>query len=428
MPDHRSSGRTDVRRDADRAVRLTRRALGRRGIATVAAAALAAGLPIATPASAAPVDTTLEWYDATAAAVATGTRPQVSNSRAWAISWLAAARAVRTAPASAPGRYRDAALATAVHTALSALIPDHAPTLDVALRTTLDRIPDGPAKERGVAAGRREAHSVLARRAGDGLDPADVNPPYPTPDPAPGVWQPTPPAFAPAQQAGTRFATPFLLDRADRYRPGPPPAPTSARYRADLAEVRAYGRADSTVRTARQTDTATFWLGSSLTLYTGILRAALSQSDRPTAGRVTLVALFHVALVDTQIATSDAKYTYLRWRPVTAIRADGDPGWTPLHDTPAHPDYPSGHNTYAGAAEGVLTALAGARARTPYTIGSPSQPGVTRTYTDWRRPREENVDARVWSGIHTRTADEVGVRLGRDVAAHTLRNAARLFT
>ncbi|WP_460806677.1 vanadium-dependent haloperoxidase [Micromonospora zhanjiangensis] len=278
-----------------------------------------------------------------------------------------------------------------------------------------------------MSAGRTEARSLLGRRADDGLDPASVNPTYPAPAAEPGVWQPTPPTFTPAQQAGTRFARPFLLDRADRYRPGPPPALTSARYRADLAEVRAYGAADSTVRTPAQTDTATFWLGSSLTIYTGILRAALARSTRPIAERVTLVALFHVALVDTQIATSDTKYAYLRWRPVTAIRAGDDPTWTPLHTTPAHPDYPSGHNTYAGAAEGVLTALVGPRARQPYTVTSPSQPGVTRTYTDWRGPTRENGDARVWSGIHTRTADEVGVRLGRDVAAHTVRNAYRLF-
>ncbi|WP_405433503.1 vanadium-dependent haloperoxidase [Micromonospora sp. NBC_00617] len=406
---------------------LTRRGW-RRGAAAIAAAALTAGISLAAPATAATaaIDTALEWYDVTATAIGTGTRPQVTNNRAWAISWLAAARAVRTGPASSA--YQDAALASAVHTALSALVPDGTPALDAALRTTLDRIPDGHAKDRGRAAGRREARSLIAERSDDGLDPASVNPPYPAPAAGPGIWQPTPPSFTAAQQAGTRFATPFLLDRADRYRPGPPPTVGSARYRADLAEVRAYGAAGSTVRTPQQTDTATFWLGSSLTLYTGILRAALAQSTRSTAWRATLVALFHVALVDTQIATSDTKYAYLRWRPVTAIRVDGDPGWTPLHDTPAHPDYPSGHNTYAGAAEGVLTALTGARARAAYAITSPTQPGVTRTYTDWRRPTEENVDARVWSGIHTRTADQAGVRLGRDVAAHTVRNAARLFS
>jgi len=402
----------------------------RRSLAGVAAAALVTAVPAAAPAAAAPIDTTLEWYDATAATIATSTRPQVTNSRAWAISWLAAARAVRTTPTGAARHYQDAALASAVHTALSTLIPEGTPALDAALRSTLGRIPDGPAKKRGVAAGQTEARELLAQRAGDGLDPASVNPPYPAPDPGPGIWQPTPSGFTAAQQAGTRYATPFLLDRADRYRPGPPPALGSARYRVDLAEVRAYGAADSTVRTPRQTDTATFWLGSSLTLYTGILRAALAQSTRPVAWRARLVAIFHVALVDTQIATSDAKYAYLRWRPVTAIRADvdGDVRWTPLHETPAHPDYPSGHNTYAGAAEQVLTALVGARARQPYTITSPSQPGTTRTYVDWRRPTEENTDARVWSGIHTRTADEAGVRLGRDVAAYAVRSAPRLFT
>ncbi|MGV9214297.1 vanadium-dependent haloperoxidase [Micromonospora sp. RB23] len=401
----------------------------RRAVAMTAAAVLVAGLPAAPAAATTTTDTVLQWYDATAAAVATSTLPQVTNSRAWAISWLAAARATRTTPTGNPGHYRDAALASAVHTSLSTLIPGGADPLDTALRTTLDRIPDGRAKDRGVATGRAEAHRLLAQRTGDGLDPASVNPAYPNPAPGPGSWQPTPPSFSPAQQAGTRFARPFLLDRADRYRPGPPPALGSERYRADLAEVRAYGAVDSAVRTPQQTDTATFWLGSSLTLYTAILRAALAQSTGPVAGRASLVAIFHVALVDTQIATSDAKYAHLRWRPVTAIRADadGDPAWTPLHTTPAHPDYPSGHNTYSGAAEQVLTALLGPQAREPYTITSPSQPGATRTYRDWQRPTRENVDARVWSGIHTRTADEVGVRLGRDVAAHTLRNAPRLF-
>jgi hypothetical protein len=140
-----------------------------------------------------------------------------------------------------------------------------------------------------------------------------------------------------------------------------------------------------------------------------------------------LVALFHVAAVDTQIATSDTKYAYLRWRPITALRATVDAEWTPLHNTPAHPDYPSGHTTYSGSAEQVLTTLVGARTAKPYAIGSPSAPGVTRTYSNWRQLTVENVDARVWSGIHTRTADTVGAILGRQVAAHALRNAGKLF-
>ncbi|MEJ3749854.1 vanadium-dependent haloperoxidase [Actinomycetes bacterium KLBMP 9797] len=398
----------------------------RRGLlaGTVAVAALTA-LP-GTASAASTVDAAVEWYDVTAAAIASGTRPQVASSRAWAIAWLAAARALRAAPPSA-GDFGDAALASAVHEALGTLLPDSAAALDAALATALARIPAGGAKERGVAAGRHAARALIADRTGDGLDAASVNPAFPTPAPAPGIWQPAPPAHTPGQQAGTRFARPFLLARADQYRPGPPPALGSARYAADLAEVRAYGAVDSTVRTQEQLDTALFWYGSSLTLYTGILRAALTQSRQPLAWRARLVALFHVSLVDTQIATSDTKYAYLRWRPVTAIRATDDPLWTPVHVTPAHPDYPSGHATYSGAAEQVLTGLVGPRARAPYTIDSPSQPGATRTYATWRGPTDENIDARVWSGIHTRTADVVGAQLGRAVAAHTLRHAHHLF-
>ncbi|MGP4112785.1 vanadium-dependent haloperoxidase [Streptomyces sp. 4N509B] len=373
------------------------------------------------------VDVALEWYDVTAESVAAAPAgAQVTNSRTWAIGWLAAARALDGDGGRRSSAYRDAALAGAVHHALVTLVPTRAAELDAALATTLDRVPDGADEERGLAAGRAEARALLADREGDGLDPASVNRAFAAPEPAPGVWQPTPPDHGPALQAGLRDARPFLLESADQYRPAPPPAPDSEAARADLAEVRELGGADSVSRTAEQTEIAQFWYGSSLTLYTEPLRVALSRSGEPLAERARLVALFHVALVDTQIATSDTKYAYLAWRPVTAIRAQDDPEWTPLHVTPSHPDYPSGHNTYSGAAEGVLTALVGELAE-PFDLTSPTAPGVTRTVTSWRQLSDENVDARVYSGIHTRTADEVGVQLGLDVAAHTLATADRLF-
>ncbi|WP_327434300.1 vanadium-dependent haloperoxidase [Streptomyces sp. NBC_01236] len=401
------------------------------------AALLAASVPVptATPAVADErqprLSVALDWYDTTAATVAAGgATTQITNNRTWAISWLAAARAIRELP---PGvdrsDFQDAALASAVHDSLVALVPSRAQELDAALRATLAGVPDGPAKSRGVAAGARQARLVRASREGDGLDPASVNAPFTVPPAAPGVWQPTPPAYAPAAQYGNRIARPFLLNGPDQYRLPAPPALDSARYRADLAEVRAYGAVDSTIRTQRQTETAVFWFGSSLTLYTEPLRVALARSSRSTAGQAGLVALFHVALVDTQIATSDSKYAYLRWRPVTAIRTgtiDPDSEWTPLHVTPAHPDYPSGHNTYAGSAETVLTALTGPRTA-PFDLTSPTAPGVTRTYTAWSQLSQDNLDARVYSGIHTRSADEAGLVLGERVAAHTLHHAARLF-
>jgi len=391
------------------------------GIFAVVGAAPAAGSPQRR------VDVVAEWFDVTAATVAAaGATTQSTNSRTWAIGWLAAARAAHDVPA--PQRDRvDAAVASAVHTALVALAPARRAELDAALRTTLDRLSVGGQRDLGVADGAREAGDLLAERQGDGLDPASVNAPFQVPPPAPGVWQPTPPALSPPQQAGNRFAQPFLLGRADRFRLAPPPALDSPRDRADVAEVRAYGAVDSAVRTPAQTEVAQFWLQGSLVGYTEPLRVAVTQTGGSPAHRAALVAAFHVILVDTQIATSDTKYAYLRWRPITAIRATDDPQWTPLHGTPAHPDYPSGHNTYAGAAEVVLTAFAGPSARRPFATTSPTAPGVTRTYQRWADLTKDNVDARVWSGIHTRTADEAGVVLGRRVARFGLSRFASLL-
>ncbi|MFD9725689.1 vanadium-dependent haloperoxidase [Streptomyces sp. NPDC059072] len=403
------------------------------GSALVLSATVA--LPSAQAAVPAPADSggavVREWYDTTAQTVAAAGAPtQVTNSRTWAISWLAAARATREAPGGR-GRaaFQDAAVASAVHDALVALAPTRKAELDAALAGSLAKIPDGPAERRGVAAGARQASLALADRQGDGLDPASVNAPFAVPAAAPGVWQPTPDGYAPAAQYGNRVAKPFLLDSPSQYRVGPPPALDSQRYRTDLAEVRAYGKSDSTVRTPQQTETATFWYGSSLTLYTEPLRVALTRSHGSVAEQAGLVALFHAALVDTQIATSDSKYAYTRWRPVTAIRTgsiDTDPAWSPLHATPAHPDYPSGHGTYAGAAEAVLDALAGPRTE-PFSLTSPTAPGVRRTYTSWEQLTRENVDARVFSGIHSRSADEAGVTLGQAVGRHALRGAGRLL-
>ncbi|MFD7506482.1 vanadium-dependent haloperoxidase [Streptomyces sp. NPDC059850] len=274
-----------------------------------------------------------------------------------------------------------------------------------------------------MAAGERQARAVLASREGDGLDPASADAPFTVPPAAPGVWQPTPPSYAPATQYGNRLARPFVLSGADQFRLGPPPALDSRTYRSDLAGARAYGAADSPRRSARQRQPANFWYGSSLALYTEPLRVALARCAASLEERAKLVALFHIASVDTQIATSDTKYEYQRWRPVTAIRTgaiDNDPHWTPLHDTPAHPDYPSGHNTYSGAAEEILSALVGPRTA-PFELTGSTAPGVTRAYTGCRQLTAENVDARIFSGIHTRSADEAGVTLGKKVAAHTLR-------
>jgi hypothetical protein len=119
------------------------------------------------------------------------------------------------------------------------------------------------------------------------------------------------------------------------------------------------------------------------------------------------------------------------WRPVTAIHdgtVDPDPSWTPLSVTPRHPEYPSGHGGYAGAAQQVLTAFVGPQAPAPIALTSPNAPGVTRTYTHWSAITSEVIDARVWEGVHFRSSDLTGAQQGEQVAGYDLRHLPRLLS
>lgn len=363
----------------------------------------------------------LQWYDITNQTVTAAQYPEaVTTSRAWAASWLAAARAVGH---SLNPNYSEAALAQALHDTLVAQVPGQQSVLDSDLASTLASIPNGAAKDNGIAAGQQQAAAVLAERANDGLDTASLDIPFTPPPPGPGIWQPTPPAFHAATRAGEGKASPFLLVRNDQFDPGPPPSLSSQTYLDALAEVRAYGSATSTVRTPEQTQIALFWYPALNSPFEQVLRAVLADTDRPLAWDADFVAAFQVITTDAQIGIYNAKFKYLFWRPVTAIQdgsVDPDPSWTPLSSTPTYPDWPSGHGGYVGAAQDVLTAFLGPNAPEPISLTSSNDPGVTRTYTDWSTITEEVVNARVWEGVHFRFSDDAGVRLGKQVAAYDL--------
>lgn len=369
----------------------------------------------------------LQWFDLTNQTVAAAGFPEpITQSRTWAVSWIAADRAVQDGFGP---RFQAAAFATALHDTLVAQVPSQQAQLDTALSSTLSGIPNGWDKSRGIAAGQHEASLILAQRAGDGLDTASVDIPYTPPPAAPGVWQPTPPTFGPAVRAGQKDGHSFLLASNSQFRPAPPPALDSAKFLNALAEIRAYGQDTSSVRTPAQTDTANFIYQDSYALYGQVLRAVLADTHHSLLWDARAVAAFHVITVDTQIAIFEAKYTYTFWRPVTAIRTgnvDPDPTWTPLWATPRHPEYPSGHAGYAGAAEGVLTALTGPWTPTPIPVTSTTDPGSVHTYTRWSQITQETIDGRVWEGVHYRFSDETAAKVGKQVAAWDLPRLYRL--
>src|SRR5207244_3757354 len=158
-----------------------------------------------------------------------------------------------TTPSNA--RPPEAAAAAAAHAALVGLFPAQAALLDAQLAAALRALPGGPARRRGVALGEAVANQVLALRSHDG---SDLEVAY-DPAPGPGVWVPTPPAYAPPVDPKWGRVIPFSLSGGDQFRPPPPPPITSAQYAAEYNQVEALGGVDSTARTPDQTALAHFW-------------------------------------------------------------------------------------------------------------------------------------------------------------------------
>ena len=369
----------------------------------------------------------LRWFDLTAETVSAVVAPApITSSRIWALSWLAAARAVSE---GSDTERATAAFASALHDMLVAMVPSQRSALDDALAGTVQAIPDGPARSRGIAAGRVAADRTLNAATADMTEAASGDAPWTPPPAMPGVWRPTAPFARGAVHAGQWHGAPFLLGANGRLRPGPPPALDAQMHLDDLAEVQDVGGLHSLVRAPEQTSVARFWAGSPMSAYTQVLREILARSRRPLAWRVRLVAAFHVITVDAQLAVFEAKHAYAGWRPVSAIREgdiDPDPSWTPLIGTPSHPGYPSGHTGYAGAAQRILEALVGPAATVPIVLTSATAPGVARTHTEWATLTRELIDGRVWGGVQLRSSSETGAELGRHVANYDLLRLWRL--
>jgi hypothetical protein len=79
------------------------------------------------------------------------------------------------------------------------------------------------------------------------------------------------------------------------------------------------------------------------------------------------------------------------------------------------------------ACSGVLEAFLGSRAPAAIPLTSPDDPGVTRTYTDWKTVTYEVINARVWEGVHFRFSDTTSVRQGLRLARWELGRLERVL-
>ena len=331
---------------------------------------------------------------------------------------------------------KEAAVATAAYKVLSSIVSTVPPTIAFPTRASLlqslaaqyaaslTAIPDRPFKTQGIAAGNAAADAMIAARENDGR----FGPSPWVPNAAPGHWQPLlnpdgTPMLDPTPWVGN--VRPFLMQSSSQFRSAGPPALTSAAWAADFNEVKALGSVNSTARTPEQTHIALFWQSTPVATWNAVARNLLNDPSRAVdlADSARLFAMQNLTAADAGINCWNDKYYWDFWRPHHAIRRaaeDGNPAtapdasWVPLFFVP-YPEHPSGHLCQDGSHLRVLQMFFGTD-KIRFGVTSVLFPGEVRYYDRFSDALKEIIDARIWAGLHYRTADVQAQRLGAKVA------------
>jgi hypothetical protein len=321
----------------------------------------------------------------------------------------------------------EAAAASAARTALDALLPGQQPTIDAFFQSSLAQIGSGFRVDLGIAFGRRVANAVLANRAQDGANqPAPVF----TPFTGPGEYQLTAPTFAPAGFTQTANVRPFVLRDASQFRAAAPPALDSTEYANDFNETKLFGEKTSAVRTADETALANFWGAAPVwVVWNQVADQAGVAFGNSLAGNARLFASLDTTLADSAIALYDSKYSYHRWRPITAITAAdqgnantvADPNWLPLSNTANDPGYPGAHAEFSAAASSVLRDFFGTDAFS-FSLINPAAT-ITRSFTTFSAASNEANASRIFAGQHFQFDENAGQAQGSQVANFVLDHA-----
>ena len=345
-------------------------------------------------------------------------------------------------PPSNPTDSKEAAAATAAYRVLvgfddlPGLFPLQQPTLQPQYDAYIAALPDNPpgSKSAGVTIGGTTATAMLDARMNDGRfgPPPDLYPP------APGIWRPTPPFFANDTAPWVGNVLPFIVPSAEMLRTDGPNALTSAAYTDDFNEVKEIGSLTSTTRTPDQTDAAIFWQDHLHAFMNRLFRDLVVSQGLTIVDSARLFAMENLAAADAAIGCWNDKYYWQFWRPITAIReadtdgnpdTEADPAWLPLFDpatpicnpipplaTPPFPDHPSGHACGTSAFVHTLQNFFGTD-KIAFSAYS-NKSCITRSFDRFSDALKEVINARVWAGIHFRTADTQGAVLGKKVARY----------
>jgi hypothetical protein len=247
----------------------------------------------------------------------------------------------------------------------------------------------------------------------------------------PGLWEPTPPAFAPSPlQPCWGNMRPFVMLFASECMPLPFPAYSTAAgspFEIEAREV--YDTVNSL--SPEELEIALFWAdnpgqtGTPPGHWISILSQVCVAEGIDLALAAEASAKLGIALADAFISCWEMKYAYNLLRPITYIQdlagPIADAGWTtPVGvNTPPFPEFTSGHSVQSGAAAFVLREVFG---DLPFVDDTHTGVRPARSFTSFDEAAEEAAISRLYGGIHYRAACENGVDQGRCIGAIVTRS------
>ncbi|MCR8666115.1 hypothetical protein NO995_00330 [Aestuariibaculum sp. M13] len=344
----------------------------------------------------------------------------------------------------------DAAVSQAAYDVLMAInqlpfapayLPQNFQSINALLAETLDGIPDGEAKNKGIALGHAVAEAIMAKRAGDTPNLAPGVPNQPAEGTQPGEYRYLPYPLAPNGMgyalANFHKLKPFFMVTNDMFRSEPPYETSSPEYAADLNETKDFGALNSQVRSADQTELGVFWAENSSrgwNVVARIVRDSYNEKSQNAWKTARYLALVHSAIADSYISIFESKMYHYFWRPITAIQLadnDGndsttaDPSWVPLLNTPPLGEYPSAHAISGSVAGQVIIRFFDDRDNYELNLDSGYMPGVIRSFSSVSDAVRENSLSRIYIGYHFRLAVDVGEALGKELGDYVYENALK---
>ena len=174
--------------------------------------------------------------------------------------------------------------------------------------------------------------------------------------------------------------TPMVLRSADQFRPVPPPD-----FESEMKDLKNFKQ------NFRSRSLAYYWANNGPEVWSDLASQKMFEyrmsDDAPAVARI--YAALNIAFHEMSIAVFDAKYAYWGIRP-----NQYDSTYKPLIMTPPFPGYPSGHAAGAGTTAAVLTYFFPADAK------------------QFKQLAQDCADSRFYAGIHFRTDNETGLRMG----------------